>query len=54
MKWLDRWILFWVELAASLVGIATFGFVHPSWEIGFCRWTTLRYFEKQKRKEAHS
>ncbi len=42
MTRLDLWVMYWVELAAAVVGIVTLGVYRPGWEFDFAAWATLR------------
>lgn len=47
----ERWILSWIGLFESMVGILTLGIFLPSWELNFCFWHSKNYAKKSKEKK---
>lgn len=42
MRWCHRYVRNWVDLICGMIGIITFGFYRPWWDIKFSCWYAKR------------
>lgn len=41
MRWYERWVVCWVEMAEGLVGVLTFGACQPGWLASVRMWALV-------------
>jgi hypothetical protein len=51
MVWLSYWVASWADLAVGLMGVLSFTFYRPNWDMDARIWFDLRIINKKLRAE---
>ena len=47
MKWYERWICYWADMLAGLVGVLTLTFYRPRWDYNAICYFSIRTMKRR-------